>query len=82
MKKDGGPAFQKLSIRHVDGRPREEDQMSVTEGMSLRQWYAGMALQGMCVMYATSLPASQWDLKQLSQDCFSIADAMIAEGEK
>jgi len=68
----GGPAF-----------PRSCGQCgSDVEGMSLRDWFSGMALQGLC------LNSSEMDLSQtkapeaLAIISFRIADAMIREGEK
>lgn len=78
-KNDGRPAF-----------PQPIDDMgtftAVTQGMSLRQYYAGKAMQG----YLSGLLANERtfvsDLKkeQISKISFVIADAMIAyeEGEK
>ena len=60
---DGGPAFP--CSGRIDA--------SFAEGMSLRDWYAGIVLQGL-------------DLKQskdfLASWAYQIADAMIAERQK
>lgn len=46
-------------------------------GMTLRQWYAGIAMQGMY--------AADWDncsFEEIAESAFKQADAMIKEGEK
>ena len=66
---DGGPAF-----------PMWTDDMPITgcSGMSLRDWFAGMALQG---MYASRL-SGQFDLYLTAHECYRAADAMLAERSK
>ena len=67
MKPDGGPAFPfEYNIRN------EDDRIAHT-GMSLRQWYAGMAMQGL-LANGKNGDISGW--------AFIYADAMIAEEEK
>ena len=73
MKSDGGPAFPGMT------RPMETDAHRMRAGMSLRQWYAGMALSSGTLLIGTVVPATS---EQLAAQLFSIADAMIAEGEK
>ncbi len=70
---DGGPAFP-----HDPSTMYECDANKVHQGMSLRQWYAGMAMQGF---------AANGQIKvQLDEDgpfgnmagwCFQLADAML-----
>ena len=64
-KQDGGPAFP--SVGEGFGNPTYS-----APGMSLRQWYAGMAMQGLLVRYETVNAC----------DAFRIADDMIREGQK
>lgn len=63
---DGGPAFPFVTLR------------SFAPGMSLRNWYAGMALQGIC--------AASWNAMNNPEETvrasFRMADAMIAESNK
>ena len=61
---DGGPAFPLAKFADMEGR----------RGMTLRQWYAGMALQGLLEHYAT---ISDLTLDQFASDAFLYADAMI-----
>ncbi len=64
QKKDGGPAF---PSEYIPGT-------ATTPGMSLRDWFAGMALQGQADRF--SHPHQHREL--LANDCYDIADAMLA----
>ena len=77
-KPDGGPAFPSTTDRvdeaHV-GYP----------GMSLRQWYAGMALQGILASCPANMEVKEISpscLNQWANTCFKMADAMILAREK
>ena len=76
MKNDGGPAF---PIRF---RYEKSDGSIVTheaDGMSLRQWYAGMALQGLLAESAHPQSAGSWkQAGSFAANAFELADAMIA----
>ena len=48
-----------------------------TEGISLRDWFAGMALQGKATRLSN--PHEHRDI--LSSDCYDVADAMLAARE-
>ena len=70
---DGGPAF-----------PTEGPSAGQFEnpGMSLRAWYAGMALIGMishCTEEAQRLPSHH---RFIAEECGRYADAMLAERDK
>lgn len=62
---DGGPAFP-VPLQHDD------------VGMTLRQWYAGMAMQAELISSAIADPITTYDPGSLSEQAFIIADAMIA----
>ncbi len=47
---DGGPAFAFGQVREATGQP---DNGFFNPGMSLRDWFAGQALQGLMVNYDT-----------------------------
>ena len=70
---DGGPAFPMPS----GNEPRVNETTHYNEGMSLRDWFAGQALQGLC--------ASQWGgLQRVStfvERAYEMADAMLAARE-
>ncbi len=69
---DGGPAFPRYAeydpswVRIHDG----------AEGMTLRDWFAGMALQG----FASE--SGRYDSKGAAVDAYAWADAMIAAREE
>jgi len=74
--KDGGPAFP----RPFSEDKFNEEQLMSQKGMSLRDWFAGMALQGIVqVLHGGIRPA---DLLLLVGDCYGIADAMLKEKER
>jgi len=75
---DGGPAF-----------PGQQDFVEIRgewnqtwyQGMSLRDLYAGLAMQGM-MSYPHTGPATDADWNILSARSFRIADEMLKEREK
>jgi hypothetical protein len=69
---DGGPAF---PIVATTGDPR--DGVYCANGLSIRDWFAGMALQGI----ASRLP---WDSDEgeAAKQAYALADAMIQQREK
>ena len=74
-KKDGGPAFP----RQGEGCFRPEYHVS---GMSLRDWFAGQALNGMLVDPGRmEIPrrSDEEGLRQLAGWAYRFADAMIAK---
>jgi hypothetical protein len=48
------------------------------EGMDLRDWFAGQALNGSL----SGEPGSHLIPERLARDCYEFADAMLAEKEK
>jgi len=48
-----------------------------SNGMTLRQWYAGMALQGM-----VSNPEYQGNFAEMAESAFRFADAMVKRGKE
>jgi len=67
---DGGPAFPVFGMTGPDEYYRQK-------GMSLRNWFAGMALNGMLTRGA----ARGEDGAQINAaDAYTIADAMLEEG--
>ena len=80
---DGGPAFpmpffaaaynstgqeQSMLVPHPDDHPH---------GMSLRDWYAGMAMQAILKMYST-VPSDS-SMCEIAEFAYTQADAMLAE---
>lgn len=79
-RKDGGTAFPTVSDQHYgDGMTA----VTANPGMTLRQWYAGMAMNG---FLATMPRATDTEMPHLFEIAalrsFQLADAMIAEGSK
>ncbi|MCK4306080.1 MAG: hypothetical protein KAY24_17705 [Candidatus Eisenbacteria sp.] len=64
--KDGGSAFPMSS----GDEPRMNQTTHYNEGMSLRDWFAGMALRGINI-------EEQADLQYAVEEAFAIADAML-----
>jgi len=63
---DGGPAF-----------PNNDAHGCAYAGMTLRDWFAGMALQGQAHRFGNPYDAREI----LAQDCYDIADAMLEARE-
>lgn len=68
-KEDGGPAFPRSSSIMPNGGGSWDQ-----EGMTLRQWYAGMALAG-----RSGNSAIKMTLEDCAEWCFEQADAMLKE---
>ena len=69
--KDGGPAFPVPAELCQDLTVQEQ------RGMTLRDWFAGMAMQA---SRSRSSQYNSWD--DLAKDAYEIADAMIQERSK
>ena len=72
--KNGGPAF-----------PSQDNVMgTMLGGLSKREWFAGMALQGFLSQLAHPLadPLVVIDGKKLAKTTYRIADAMIEESNR
>lgn len=76
---DGGPAFPSVLYKHY---PVEN---SASDGMSLRDWYRGQALAGLCANHGGPFQANAtngWDIVNCTADhvaawCDELADAML-----
>lgn len=69
--KDGGPAFPS-----EQGETSKGWNQTYESGLTKREWFAGMALQGLLANPSTIL--KQADIPELS---FEYADAMIRQGK-
>lgn len=84
---DGGPAFPRMS--HTDCYNYRHP---ANDGMSLRDWFAGQALAGMCVGLVGELKfAGRFEISAyahgpcntvIAERAYSAADAMLAERNK
>ncbi len=97
---DGGPAFPVVQECYgCEGRGSDRSGMCekcdgvghlVTGGMSLRDWFAGLAMShiGDNLRQANrsgeerGLPWSSWAADEASAACYEMADAMIAQHSK
>lgn len=91
---NGGPAFPRpMSVSH-GGVSEHQFSSGDQDGMTLRDWFAGMALQGMLESGLLSkcfdarrqdsnhAKTVSWFASFAAPDAYDIADAMLAEREK
>lgn len=74
---DGGPAFPMPPHMGVLGHL-----ISGANGMSLRDWFAGQALSGICTDYQGARNTEEWDFVELARGAYMAADAMLAERKR
>jgi hypothetical protein len=82
--KDGGPAFPAQPTYKM---PHGVEMVVEQSGMSLRDWFAGMALQGVLASMADPQQRRRAEQKgetpkDLAIARYHVADAMLAEREK
>ncbi len=83
MKDNGGPAFATSSTKAWDKNSHEYEDSEGQEGMSLRDWFAGMALTGLCMAHDKDAGLNRREfLEAYPEASYALADAMIAEREK
>lgn len=77
LKKNGGPAFPiRERTEHIDGAIVCDE----WNGMSLRDWFAGMAMNS---LMQSRIASRKYDEPhEFANMCFQIADAMLKEHEK
>lgn len=71
---DGGPAFPVVHAI-IPQQGHFVTAPPAIHGMSLRDWFAGQVLMG----FAAHQNNHSWTRKQIAQDCYDWAEAMIAE---
>jgi len=76
MIKDGGQAFPRPigNYKKLDIGEHNEAQ----RGMSLRDWFAGMALGGLC---SATQGLGDFENRSVTERAYALADAMLAERE-
>ncbi len=79
-KPDGGPAFP-VGFREFDQRIHGKAPSIGLPGMSLRDWFAGMALQGFVRGKENPLTYGE-NISTLALLAYSMADAMLKERDK
>ena len=72
-KDDGGNAFPRSKRQFYCNGYDAEDEF--TEGMSLRDWFAGMALQG--ILSNSEIDGNRFDPDKMAEWSYQTADAMI-----
>jgi hypothetical protein len=75
---DGGPAFPATVEEYSGGLSTKEVHYP---GMSLRDWLAGMAMQGLIVSVWKETGAD-YTANSCAKEAYQFADAMLAEKEK
>ena len=76
--KDGGAAFpHRITIISQHGGAEHQEHL-VHDGMSLRDWFAGMALQGL-LSHSCNKDIPIWKAKDAVVRAYEMADAMIKE---
>ena len=77
-KNDGGAAFPQETPGPYRAGRKERGPSTMRGGMTLRDWFAGQCLIG-CVQHAYTSCIGD---AELADDCYRMADAMIAERER
>lgn len=77
-KEDGGSAFPRAPFEYCDQGTGLEWGMKEQRGMTLRDWFAGMALQGLIACPETSSGTNA----DFAEWAFSQADAVLEAREK
>jgi len=75
--RDGGPAFPRSGFDIAENSLKS---IAGEEGMSLRDWFAGMALQGFCGMSDTEGNWT-WTVEEAASTAYRCADAMLKARE-
>lgn len=75
---DGGPAFARPMVPTGSNAGSMWTYSPAQDGMSLRDWFAGQALNGLCASSTFDLPDEQWWAAQV----YKFADAMLSARSK
>jgi hypothetical protein len=70
-KETGGPAFPNIEYKQPVGGGSH--MMTIIGGMTLRDYFAAKALQGICA----SGPSASWPNDHLAAKAYNLADAML-----
>jgi len=79
---DNPPAFPVKVKRNTSSDPLATPREFRLEGMSLRDWFAGQALAGLCSTDRESTNSALDDFQAVAADAYEYADTMLAEREK
>lgn len=70
--RDGGPAFPVVF-------PERDDALLKSQGLSMRDWFAGQALAGLCAFYVNGNPDTR---ERAASAAYAYADAMLKVRER
>lgn len=76
---DGGPAFPSSHDYGWSEKLKRYEAVG-DKGMSIRDWFAGQFLMGLAAGQQRKMTTLH--ARDISADCYKIADAMLAEREK
>jgi hypothetical protein len=82
MKYDGGPAYPSKAYKTVtfpNGQTFQETDFGNYPGMTLRDWFAGQALQGLLAKYNLKTPGDQ---DTVSAMAYELADSILERRAK
>ena len=71
---DGGPAFPCESYGIKNGK----ETTVPAQGMTLRDWFAGQALAGICAPLYDDESPTIWKHREFAKGAYMFADAMLA----
>jgi hypothetical protein len=71
---DGGPAFPHFKIDPYSSKV----EICPQGGMSLRDWFAGQALAGICAPLYDDESPTIWKHREFAKGAYMFADAMLA----
>lgn len=74
---DGGPAYPYVVVTKVDGETGSPVRQEVQTGMSIRDYFAGQIMAGLC-----ACPTVSGSRDLLALEAFKYADALLAERER
>lgn len=76
---DGGPAYPVVGLSQMAG----QELMAVyNRGMTKREWFAGMALMGLCANVQEEHADKPYAPEVIAKIAYGLADAMIQESQK
>ena len=79
MKNDGGPAFPCQVDEVLKWERKGLEVFTLSGGMSLRDWFAGMALSHIAGSNFDHITKALPKLNDIAKECYSYADAMLTE---
>ena len=75
----GGPAFPVADPFAVKCPPTDAEALRLQQGMTLRDYFAAKAMQG--ILSATLTPNTIWSQDDAAETAYNVADAMLKARE-